>query len=726
MYSGKTLTLSDIDHGFVELNFNNSHGPVNKFDQETLQELGVALSHLSAQPNVRGLLLSSSKPAFVVGADITEFNSMFALSKEQFVDAVSDVHKIMSTIEDFPFPTVVAINGFALGGGLEVCLACDYRVIADSAMIGLPETGLGILPGWGGTVRLPRLCGLKTALEWITTGQQYKADAALEAGVVDKIVPSEHLRSEALNILKGVSKGLDLNKRREPKLSPLVSSLETVQGAEQAEITSITSAVKEKILSRLGNNYPAPLAVVDLMTNTLSLSRDKAAVLETQAFYTLTQTYQARALIGLFIGDQYVNKIAKGYSHKLDQELTDVSTTGVIGAGIMGGGIAYQNAISGYSVVMKDIAQDALDAGINQADKLLKKSISRGKLDAARAEQIKAMIYPTLDDSELAQCQIIVEAVVERSDIKQSVLAAIEDQTKSNTIITSNTSTISINELAGSLKRPQQFCGMHFFNPVNAMKLVEIIRGEHTSKETLAAVCDYAIKLGKKPIVVNDCPGFLVNRVLFAMCFGLEMLLKEGVSFQQIDKVMEGWGMPMGPAYLMDVIGLDTINHCYSVMKKGIPERFITSSEDLPTEVLFKLGRLGQKNGLGYYKYEKAEQGRVAKMPDPQVSDLLNTATAPKDDIQPEEIIDRLLLPLAIEMSHCLQEGIISSPTEADMALIWGIGFPAFRGGICRWMDEQGIKAICQRASQYSYLGELYKPTEQLDDMADLGEMFYA
>lgn len=724
MYSGNTINLSRLEGDFVELNFNNHNGSVNKFDRKTLEELGVALDHLSAEANVRGLLLTSSKPVFIVGADITEFRSMFAGSKEQFMDAVGNVHQMMSKIEDLPFPTVAAINGFALGGGLEICLACDYRVSADTAIIGLPETSLGILPGWGGTVRLPRLCGLKTALEWITSARQYKSSSALEAGVIDKVVPAEQLRTKSLEMLEMGESLLDGEvdekpgyiQRRQVKLSPLPQ--------RQSEIDAIASVYKEKILSRTGENYPAPLAVIDLMREASQLSREFAAQMETSAFYKLSQTFQARALIGLFLGDQNVAKIARGYSLELDKKPSQISTAGVVGAGIMGGGIAYQNAISSYSVVMKDIAQEALDTGINQAEKLLKKSVSRGKLDSAKADRIKAMISPTLDDRELAKCQIIVEAVVERPDIKQSVLSALEAQTDAQTIIASNTSTISIDQLAGSLKRPQQFCGMHFFNPVNAMKLVEVIRGEHTSKETIAAVCDYAIKLGKKPIVVNDCPGFLVNRVLFAMCFGLEMLLKEGVSFQQIDRVMEEWGMPMGPAYLMDVIGLDTINHCYSVMKEGIPERFVVASEDLPTEILFKSGRLGQKNGLGYYKYEKAEQGRIAKMPDPKVADLLQSKT-PSKDIKPQEIIDRLLIPLAMEMTHCLEEGIVNSPVEADMALIWGIGFPAFRGGICRWMDEQGIGSICQRANSFLSLGELYRPTQQLRAMADSGQVFY-
>jgi 3-hydroxyacyl-CoA dehydrogenase/enoyl-CoA hydratase/3-hydroxybutyryl-CoA epimerase/enoyl-CoA isomerase len=265
---------------------------------------------------------------------------------------------------------------------------------------------------------------------------------------------------------------------------------------------------------------------------------------------------------------------------------------------------------------------------------------------------------------------------------------------------------------------------MHFFNPVHVMPLVEVIRGKKTSDKTIATVCNHALRLGKKPIVVNDCPGFLVNRVLFAQCFAMELLLRDGVSFQQIDQVMEQWGMPMGPAYLMDVVGLDTIVHCYSVMSEGIPQRFV-SDDTTPTETLLNSGRQGQKNGRGYYSYTAGQGGRPEKTIDSASIDLLESLTGPSKKIEPQSIIDRLLLPLAIEMNHCINEGIVDTAIEADMALIWGVGFPPFRGGICRWMDEQGLDVICEKADNYSAIGELYQPTEAMRAMASKGKKFY-
>ena len=717
MYSGKTLSLKAIENGFAEVNFDNQSGSVNKFNQETLGELQQAVDILSGAADIRGLLLTSGKSGFVVGADITEFADMFSASKQDFLLGVQRANGIFSQIEDMPFPSVAAINGFALGGGFEVCLACDSRVIASSAAVGLPETGLGILPGWGGTVRLPRLIGFSTAVQWVTSGNQQKPETTLAAGAVDSVVAPELLREESLKLLAELADGSrDYSARRSQKHSALSDPPEL--------LSSMSEKFQGMIQGSFGNHYPAPLKVVELMTKAATVARDEAIGLENLAFYEISQTPQARALVGLFLNDQFIAKTAKGYAAALGEKLPPVAQAGVIGAGIMGGGIAYQNAVRGFSVVMKDIAEPALELGIGEANKLLGKSVKRGKLTEEAAAQILDKITPTLEDETIADCNMLVEAVVELESVKKQVLPAIESQVSTSAVITSNTSTISINRLAESLARPENFCGMHFFNPVHAMKLVEIIRGVKTSDKTIAAVCNYALGLGKKPIVVNDCPGFLVNRVLFAMTFGLEILLKEGADFQQVDKVMEAWGLPMGPAYLMDVIGIDTIIHCYSSMIEGLPERYI-KGDNWPTETIHGAGRLGQKNGLGYYKYELNEKGKPAKLVDSEAVALLESIAGPAHQVDAYEIVDRLLVSMAMEMVRCLEEGIVASPAEADMALIYGVGFPAFRGGICRWMDEEGLQSIVDRGDKYAHLSELYRPTERLRQMAAKGESFF-
>ena len=717
MFEGNTLSLTTLDNDYAEIKFDSQSGSVNKFNAETLAELRQAMDMLKQQQGIKGLLLSSGKSVFVVGADITEFKGMFSASKEQFIEAAYVVNELFSEIEDLPYPSVAAINGFALGGGFEVCLACDCRVISSKAAIGLPETGLGIIPGWGGTVRLPRLIGYTDAVQWIVSGQQQKPAAAQQAGAVDVIAEPEELRTESLKVLQEMVDGTrDYEARRLQKTSPLTLS--------DAELEAAASNYRAAVVGKLGSHYPAQLKAIDLVAGAASLGREEAVRRENVAFYEISQTPQARALVGLFLNEQYVVKLAKNraVAHKPEP----IKTAGVIGAGIMGGGIAYQNAIRGYSVVMKDIAQPALDLGIDEATKLLGKSVSRGKLTEDKAQQLLSSISPTLVDSDITGCEILVEAVVELEVVKMQVLAAAEALLSTTSIMTSNTSTISINRLAEPLQRPENFCGMHFFNPVHAMPLVEIIRGEHTSDATVAAVCTYALGLGKKPIVVNDCPGFLVNRVLFAMLFGLEIMISEGADFQQIDKVMEGWGLPMGPAYLMDVIGIDTINHCYPVMMDGLPQRFKKTADVWPTEAVCNAKRLGQKNGLGYYRYELNEKGKPAKAVDPEVIAMLESLYGAAKQLEADEIIDRLMVAMAMEMIHCLEEGVVASPAEADMALIYGVGFPPFHGGICRWMDEIGLQEICDRGDRYLSISELYRPTEKLRAMAANGETLYS
>ena len=718
MFAGETLSVKKIENHFLELIFDSAVGSVNKLDKQTLDELNQALTQIKQANNVSGLLITSGKPAFIVGADITQFKQMFDASEQTFLDSAAHINSMMSTIEDFPFPTVAAINGYALGGGLEVCLSCDAILLSTSAKIGLPETGLGILPGWGGTVRLPRISDFATALEWITTGRQYAANAALKAGIVDQVVEPEALRQTALDTLKAMSEGkIDYCLGRKRKLSPVDQKAD--------EINTIANMAKAMVMQKTAGHYPAPIKAIELMIQSAALSRDEAIEKEASVFYELSQSAEARALIGLFVGDQFVSRKAKSHAKGLSQPLPEIGLAAVVGAGIMGGGIAYQSATRGCPVVMKDIAQSALDLGVNEANKLLSKAVSKGKLDKVKANKILSNIKPTLDDQDLLGAQFIVEAVVEHLPVKHAVLSDLDNRLSKDAIIVSNTSSISINQLAESLNNPQRFCGMHFFNPVHVMPLVEVIRGTHTSDKTIAAVCNHALRLGKKPIVVNDCPGFLVNRVLFAQCFAMELLLRDGVSFQQIDQVMEKWGMPMGPAYLMDVVGLDTIAHCYSVMSEGIPDRF-KINETTPTELLLNAGRQGQKNGLGYYSYSPSKGGRPEKINDTTSIELLASAAGSSKEIEPQTIIDRLLLPLAIEMNHCLEEGIVGSAIEADMALIWGVGFPPFRGGICRWMDEQGLDVICKKADNYSSIGELYQPTQSMRQMASEGKKFYA
>ncbi len=715
MFQGQKLSLEQIDNGVVELNFNATEGSVNVFNQATLSELSQALDALEGGDDVRGLLVTSGKGVFVAGADITEFGKFFGAPEDEFREFASKGAITFARLEKLPFPSVVAINGFALGGGFEFCLACDYRVMSVKAKVGLPETGLGIIPGWGGTVRLPRLIGLDNAVEWVAGGKHKRPDAALKAGAVDAVVEPDNLRSESLAVLQRCIDGeLSYRDRREQKRSPLQLN--------KVELGLAATTCKAQVGAAAGRYYPAPIAAVNAMVEAAGMSYDDAIEVEFQAFRKLSLTPQARALVGIFLSDQYVDYVAKKWSKQVESRVEHIT---VVGAGIMGGGISYQNALKGFPVLMKDINTQSLDTGMEEANKLLSKQVDRGRMSAHDAGATLCKIMPTLSNDGIADTELVIEAVVENPKVKKNVLAELEGLISKDAILTSNTSTISIDQLAEDLKRPQNFCGMHFFNPVHAMPLVEIIRGEKTSDQTIARVVEHAAAMGKKPVVVKNCPGFLVNRVLFPLFIAFDAMVAEGADFAQIDKTVERWGWPMGPAYLGDVVGIDTCCHGMDIMKDGFPDRMISIGNCSPTHLMYKAERYGQKNNAGFYCYEKDKRGRPTKEVCETAYEVLAPHVAERKEFSEEEIIARYMVPMCIEMARCIEEGIVGSPQEADMAMIYGLGFPPFRGGIFRWMDEQGLDKICEMADQYSHLGKLYEPTETMREMAASGKRYF-
>ncbi len=373
---------------------------------------------------------------------------------------------------------------------------------------------------------------------------------------------------------------------------------------------------------------------------------------------------------------------------------------------------------------MKDIAREGLEAGIAEAKKQFSKRVSRGKMSGEKMLDAMLSITPTLDYSNFNQVDLVVEAVIENSDIKKKVLAELEQVVSENTVIATNTSTISVTSLAQALARPKNFCGMHFFNPVPVMPLVEVIRGPDSSSATIATVVAYAKSLGKSPIVVNDCPGFLVNRILFPYFGAFAQLLRDGADFLLVDRVMEKFGWPMGPAYLLDVIGMDTGVHAQGVMATGFPDR-MQQNFSSAMDVMYQNKRLGQKTGSGFYRYEIDRRGKPRKQVDAEAQALVASVQAEKKDIGEQEIVERMMVAMSLETVRCLEDGIIDSPIEADMGLILGLGFPTFRGGALRYIDSMGAGEFCQVADKYSDLGPLYQPTEKLREMATAGAKFY-
>ena len=716
IFQGNKIQVDFLDQaaGIVEFRYDAKDGSVNKFDQQTSTEYEQAVSALEARDDIKGLVVTSGKSVFIAGADITEFVGYFQRSQQELESWLYEFNQVFNRFEDLPFPKVAAINGAALGGGCEMTLVCEYRVMGASGQIGLPETKLGIFPGWGGTIRGSRLLGIDNILEAVATAKFYKPDEALKVGFVDAVVADDALVDSAIDLVKKCIKG-DLNwqARRQEKLEPIKLN--------QLEQAMAFNSGKGMIFAKANpKQYPAIALAVEAIEKHANLQRDEAVKVEVAGFAKAAKTPQAAALVGLFLNDQLVKKLAKEHS----KEAHDIREAAVLGAGIMGGGIAYQAASKGLPIIMKDIKSEQLELGMSEATKLLSKQVERGKFTPAKMGETLSRIRPTLNYGDFGETDIVIEAVVENPKVKEAVLAEVESLVKEDAILASNTSTISITRLAKALKRPENFVGMHFFNPVHRMPLVEVIRGEKTSEKAIATTVALAQKMGKTPIVVNDCPGFLVNRVLFPYFGAFDLLLKEGVDFVQIDKVMERFGWPMGPAYLIDVVGLDTGVHGAEVMAEGFPDRMKPDYKG-GIKHLFENNRLGQKNGVGFYKYEMDKKGKPKKLADEATYELLKAVQTDSRQVDDQEIIDRMMIAFCNETVRCLEDNIVASAGEADMAMIMGVGFPPFRGGPCRYIDQIGVANYVELCNKYAHLGKAYEAPAKLVTMAANGETFY-
>ena len=714
IYQGKSIQVSRLDGDIVKFHFNNENESVNKFDQATNAEFREAVIALENDSTIKGAIVTSGKKVFIAGADITEFLSYFKRPQDELETWLLDINDTFNRFEDLPFPKVCAINGAALGGGCEMTLVCEYRIMGQSGQVGFPETKLGIFPGFGGSVRAPRIIGVDNALELIATGNSLRPADALKVGLADAVVADDILEQSAIDLVrKCISGEIDWQAKRAEKLEPV-----KLNATEQA---MAFNSAKGVIFAKANpKHYPSIALALDAVERHANLGRDEAIKIEATNFAKSAKTPQAEALVGVFLNDQLVKKRAKDQS----KSAHDINEMAVLGAGIMGGGIAYQSAVKGLPIIMKDIKAEQLDLGMNEASKLLGKEVERGKISTAKMGETLSKIRPTLNYGDFGTPDIVIEAVVENEKIKKAVLAETESLIKDTAILASNTSTISITELAKSLKRPENFVGMHFFNPVHRMPLVEIIRGERTSDEAVATTVALAQKMGKTPIVVNDCAGFLVNRVLFPYFGAFDLLIKHGADFVKIDKVMEKFGWPMGPAYLLDVVGIDTGVHASAVMANAFPER-MNPDYKTATTVMFENNRLGQKNGAGFYKYELDKKGKPKKSVDTTTYELLKAVQDGSSDFDEQEIIDRLMVAFCTETVRCLEDNIVASAGEADMAMLMGLGFPPFRGGPCRYIDQVGVKEFVALCDKYAHLGKAYEAPQMLRDMAERGESFY-
>jgi 3-hydroxyacyl-CoA dehydrogenase / enoyl-CoA hydratase / 3-hydroxybutyryl-CoA epimerase / enoyl-CoA isomerase len=713
LFEGKTIKVDTHDGGLAELHFERRNEAVNKLDALTFGELRRAIDAIAASAAIWGVLITSAKDTFIVGADIFEFTSIFKRPEKDIEAFVAANGEIITALSDLPVPTVAAINGLALGGGLEVALAADYRVLSSTAKIGFPEISLGLFPGYGGTVRLPRLAGLQQSSQWFISGAQQTPELALQAGAVDAVTVAEELRAAAIAMLKmavEVKTGWQNRRRRMKEGLRLAKD-------EAASLLANARAQAAKLLPHL----PAAHFAVELLEKSSGLGRDAALALEAETFAKVAKTQAADSLVTIFVNEQALKKAIRRYA----RDTPPVRKAAVVGAGIMGGGIAYQSASRGVPIVMKDIAAPVLARGMSEARKLIAKAIETGTLTQDKADAIIGSITPSLTYEGFDDADVVVEAVVENFAVKQAVLREIEGLVRPNAILASNTSSMRIGTLAEALRRPENFLGMHFFNPVPKMPLVEVVRGAKTSAQAIATVTGYAAAIGKTPIVVEDCPGFAVNRTLTPYLIAFLRLVHDGADFVDIDKTMEAFGWPMGPAYLIDVIGMDILQHVVEIISAGFAPRMDVPFETA-VQILLSEGRLGQKNGHGFYNYESDSKGRPRKDTDSETERLL-AAGQPngKTRIGENEIVARMMLPLILEAARCVEDGIAASPGQMDMCLILGLGLPRYLGGALKYADYLGLKNVVERADGLAGLSPVYHPSERLRVMAAAGEVFY-
>lgn len=716
LFEGRSLHVRSLHSGLFELCFDRQGEAVNKLDKRTVGELAEAVERIRGTPEARGVLVTSAKDVFIVGADITEFEALFSLPEQDLATSTLESNRIFTAFETLPVPTVVAINGFALGGGLEMALAADFRVQSTAAQIGLPEVKLGLFPGFGGTVRLPRIADANVAIDWIATGAPFRAEVARDLRVVDAVAEPAELRGIAIQLLERASEDAGLwRERRREKRSPLPLSEE--------EVRELFATARTRITRQLPKHQPAALAAIQLLERAASHDRDRALQFEAEAFAKIAKTQASDALIQIFLNDQQVKKRAR----TLAAQAKPVKAAGILGSGIMGGGLACTNASRGIPVRVKDVREPALEAAITEAKRYLGAQVKRGRLTREKSDEAERAIQLQLDYAGFDSLDVVIEAVVEDVAVKRSVLAETERHVRTDTVLASNTSSLRIDDLATGLARPANFVGMHFFNPVPAMPLVEVIQGKESSQSAVATVVGYALAMGKTPIVVRDGPGFLVNRVITPYMQAFSQLVLDGADFVRVDRVMEDFGWPMGPAWLNDVVGLDTGVRVARLIREGFEGRMSLAGPDILL-ALVEAGLLGQKSGHGFYDYDYGTDAerRTTRTPSPDAAAILARLqiVGPRE-FTDDEIVERMMLPMLLESAACLDEGVVDSAAELDMALLLGLGFPQYLGGPLKYADWIGARRLIEWSDRHSALGPQYRASESLRLRATVGKRFY-
>ena len=688
------------DSDVATITINNP--PVNALSPGVAQGIAQKIAQVDKDDGVKAVVLIGSGRTFIAGADIKEFGKITSGKTQRGAGLLP----LLLQMEDVRKPVVMAIHGAAFGGGLELAMAGHYRVAAPNAQLGQPEVKLGIIPGAGGTQRLPRLVGVAKAVEMCAEGNPISAQEAFKLGLVDRLIEGD-LLAGAVAIAREVA-GKPMRKTRERNEKLGLS----------AQNASPFAAAREKARTKQ-RGMMAPIAAIDAVEGATTMSFEEGCELERKLFDECLFSDQSKALIHMFFGEREVSKIA---DIPKETPIIPVNSVAVVGAGTMGGGIAIVFANAGFPVLLKEADQPALDRGLATIQKNYMSSVKRGRFTQQFVEERLQLIKPTLSYDDFGDADMVVEAVFEGMTLKKEVFKQLDRVCKPGAILASNTSTLDIDEIAAATSRADAVIGTHFFSPANVMRLLEIVRGKASSKEVIATCMQLSKKLGKVGVLVGNCRGFVGNRMFGPYRREAQFLVEEGASIEAVDKALYDFGMAMGPMATGDLAGLDVgwrIRKEYRHLEKpGVRQPF---AEDR----LCELGRFGQKTGAGWYKYDENRRA----VPDPEIDELVRTwardAGIPQRKISSDEIVDRCIYALVNEGARILDEGIASRAVDIDIIYLSGYGFPAYRGGPMWYADTVGLDKVYRRISEFHQQhGELWEPAPALKRLAEEGKTF--
>jgi 3-hydroxyacyl-CoA dehydrogenase len=697
-FVSELVTLSRVgDVGVITIN----NPPVNALSPGVPSGIEKGVNVCCDDPSVKAIVLIGGGRTFIAGADINEFGKITSGEKKEVDTALQT---IFSTLEESPKPVVAAIHGTALGGGFEVALCCQYRVAVESAKVGLPEVKLGLIPGAGGTQRLPRLAGLIKAADLCCSGDLITATEALQAGVIDRIVEGDLLEG-AIAFARDVAERSGTHRKtRELVIPPY----------DPQEFAALKGAVAKR-----SRGLTAPLKALEAV-EAATLPFDEGMQRESQIFRDCMFSDQSKALIHAFFGERIVGKVP---GIEKDTPKLPIRMAAVVGAGTMGGGIAMNYANAGIPVLLKETTQEMLDKGLATIRKNYAATVQKGRLTQEQMEQRTALIQPTLTYDRFREADIVVEAVFEGMELKKKVFGELDEVTRPDAILASNTSTLDIDAIAAATSRPQQVIGHHFFSPANVMRLLEIVRGKQTSPQVIATSMALAKTIAKVGVLVGNCHGFVGNRMFAPYLREAQFLVEEGARVEEVDAAMVSFGMALGPLAVADLAGLDVGWRIKNEIRHLIPKDI---RQPLVADVLYERGRYGQKTGAGWYRYP---EGSRSPVPDPEVQTLIEevsqNAGITRRGVSSEEIVERIVYALINEGAKILGEGIALRAVDIDIIYIYGYGFPAHRGGPMWYADTVGIKNVYERICEFEKQhGNDWTPAPLLKQLAEAGKNF--